>query len=193
MNPSSISLPLMQTSAGSPGSLSSFITMIVTLGLTGLLVARIAFAIHLRNLVRKCSEDSRTVKPGLAWLLVVPLLSGLATIPVLLGVCRTAETECTRRNLSTGMAATRSIGLSYGILQLVAAIVYIVYMVLLGASMDYQSQETALGVGAVGVLIFLAAFCLWVIFWARSNSHSRRLGTLVFKTVPTVPDAQQRE
>lgn len=136
-----------------------------------MLVVYILYITSLSRALSKCSESSRTMQPGMVWLLLVPLVGLVWQFFVVIGLADSLGNEFRAREVPN---ADPKPGKSVGIAMCVCAACGIVPL--------------------VNLLAFPAYIVLWIIYWVKIGEFSRRLdlvpatnGTTLYATQETQP------
>jgi hypothetical protein len=112
----------------------------------------IVYIAFLGGVLKKCSPSSRTMQPGMVWLLLVPLFNLVWSFLVVNALAASLGSEFRLRNLTTD---DREPGKSTGIAMAVC--------------------------GACSIVPFLnflavpAHFILWIVYWVKIAGYSRQL------------------
>jgi hypothetical protein len=117
-----------------------------------LLLPAIFYILTLRDAVNKCAPASRTIDPGLIWLLLVPLVNLVFHFFVVLGLAQTLRNEFNRRGIRVAEPAP---GQSIGLAMCICACCGIIPL--------------------LGMLAVLAQLILWIIYWVKIAEYSRKL------------------
>jgi type IV pilus assembly protein PilA len=118
----------------------------------GILVLFIFYLLTLYRALTKCSMSSRTIQPGMVFLLFVPLVNLVWQFFVVTGIADSLDNEFRARGIpNVEPKPGKSIGIAMCVCGLCAFI------------------------PIVGVLAFLAHLVLWIIYWAKIAEFSRRL------------------
>src|SRR5215831_160252 len=81
--------------------------------LCGPILIGVFFALTLRKLLQLCAPESRAIKVGSVWWLLVPLVNLVVQFFVVLRIEATLENEFRRRQLSPGRSARKEVGLAW--------------------------------------------------------------------------------
>jgi hypothetical protein len=155
------------------------------------MVIGILYTLTLSNALKKCSVTSRTMRPGLVWLMLIPVFNIIWHFFVVVGLARSVGNEFQMRRIPS---AQRRPGMSVGIAMCVCtvcAILPFLVFYLLG-KFDNQSATTEIPTWALQVLFLffigflseLAHLVLWIIYWSKIASCSRMLDRTSTATVP---------
>jgi hypothetical protein len=128
----------------------------------GLLAIGIVYIAFLSGVLRKCSPASRTMEPGMVWLLLVPLLNVIWNFLVVTALARSLGNEFRLRNIPTDNPEP---GKSIGIAMCVCGACSIIPI--------------------VNIIAALPNLILWVIYWVKIAEYARRLDQ-----VPATPGFQ---
>jgi len=116
------------------------------------LVPAILYLVFLSGVLKKCSPPSRTMQPGLVWLLLIPLFNLIWNFFVVLAIADSLANEFRLRNIaSDDPTPGKSVG--------VALCVCYACMI----------------VPIVNLLAMLPALILWIVYWVKIAEFSRRL------------------
>jgi hypothetical protein len=157
------------------------------------MVLGILYTLTLSSALRKCSVPSRTMRPGLVWLILIPVFNIIWLFFVVLGLAESVGNEFQLRRIPN---AQRRPGMAVGIamcVSTVCAILPVLIIFLLG-KFDDQSATTeiptwaiwALFLIVITVLATLAHLVLWIIYWSKIARCSRMLDRTSVATVPPV-------
>jgi len=128
-----------------------FLILLSVFGLL-LLVPGIIYLITLQKALDKCAPTTRTMQPGMVWLLLIPLFNVIWHFFVVLGIAKSLANEFARRGMPSSEAEPgRSIGLAMCTLACCGLI------------------------PVLGVLASLAAFVLWIMYWVKVAGYSQAL------------------
>jgi len=126
-----------------------------------ILVVFLVYIGFLGGVLRKCCPSSRTMRPGMVWLLLIPLFNLVWSFVVVFGVADSLGNEFRLRNIPTPDTKP---GKSIGI---------------------------AMAVSAVLSLIPFVAFAhliLWIVYWVKIANFSRQLDLFpISAVVPSNP------
>ena len=112
----------------------------------------IFYLLTLSGALKKCSPQSRTMEPGMVWLLLIPLVSMIWQFFVVNALAKSLGNEFRLRNMNGEDAEPgKSVGMGLAICG-VCSIIPIVNFV-------------------AGPL----AFVLWIVYWVRIAGYSRKL------------------
>ena len=130
--------------------------MVLCLGFGGFfLVPAIFYILTLQKALNQCSPASRTMEPGLVWLLVIPLVHLVFSFFVVLALSKSLANEFARRGIpNPDPQPGQAVGLAMSICGCCTVIPL---------------------VGFVAVWAFLV---LWIIYWVRIANYSRQLTML---------------
>ena len=120
-----------------------------------LLVLNIFYILTLYRALNKCSASSRTIEPGLVWLLLIPLFNLVWHFFVVLGLAKSLGNEFRARNAPN---IDLEMGKSIGIAMCVCRVCVFIPI--------------------LGILALLAYLVLWIIYWVKIAEFSRRLDQL---------------
>jgi type IV pilus assembly protein PilA len=120
-----------------------------------LLVLNIFYILTLYRALNKCSASSRTIEPGLVWLLLIPLFNLVWHFFVVLGLAKSLGNEFRARNAPN---IDLEMGKSIGIAMCVCRVCVFIPI--------------------LGILALPAYLVLWIIYWVKIAEFSRRLDQL---------------
>jgi hypothetical protein len=124
-----------------------------------LLLPTILYVLTLTKALNKCSVASRSLEPGMLWLLLVPFVNIVWHFFVVLGMTKTLTSEFRGRNIPiTDEMLGNSIGLA---------------MCICGACMI---------IPFVGPVAWLVKIVLWIIYWTKIAACSRLLDQIPLPT-----------
>jgi hypothetical protein len=116
------------------------------------LVPAIFYILTLSRALNKCSPASRTLEPGMLWLLLVPFVNLVWHFFVVLGMAKSLSNELRLRNIPV---ADPTPGQSIGIAMCVCGACTIIPI--------------------LGIIAALALLVLWIVYWAKIAEFSRIL------------------
>src|SRR3954447_3732126 len=113
-----------------------------------LLAAGIAYIVFLGKVLAKCSPSSRTMQPGMVWLLLVPLLHLILSFLVVSALADSLANEFSLRNIQAeDPKPGKTLGIAMAVCGVCSFIPFVVF----------------------GHLI------LWIVYWVKIADFSRRL------------------
>lgn len=116
------------------------------------LVPTLLYILTLQKALRKCSPASRTMEPGMMWLLLVPLASFVFSFLAVNAISHSLRNEFDRRGiLPADHTPARTLGLAMSVCFCCSVI------------------------PIFGVLAAIAALMLWALYWVKVASYSRAL------------------
>ena len=118
----------------------------------GLLAIGIVYIAFLSGVLRKCSPASRTMEPGMVWLLLVPLLNVVWNFLVVTALARSLGNEFRLRNIPTDNPEP---GKSIGIAMCVCGACSIIPI--------------------VNIIAALPNLILWIMYWVKMAEYARML------------------
>jgi hypothetical protein len=129
---------------------------IIILGaLLVLLVVNIFFILTLRKALMRCSEENRTMSPGLLWLNLIPLFSLIWNFFIVINVAESLHKEFQKRGIVAEPYPGKNLGLAFSIL---------------------AASTLVLGwIPIVGGLPGLAGFVCWIIYWIKIAGFSKQI------------------
>lgn len=116
------------------------------------LVVAIFFILTLSRALAKCSPQSRTLPPGMLWLLLIPLVNLVWQFFVVMGMSNSLGNEFRARGMAN---APQEPGKQLGIAMCVCSVCGII---------PY-----------LGILAGLAGLVLWIMYWVKMVEFSRML------------------
>lgn len=132
----------------------------------GVLAVGIVYIAYLSSVLSKCSPPSRTMEPGMVWLLLIPLFNIIWGFLVVLALAKSLANEFRLRNIPLD---TPEPGKSVGLAMCIC--------------------------GAFGIIPFvniatgLAGFVLWILYWVKIAGYSHMLDLALFTAPPPMPPA----
>jgi len=117
-----------------------------------LLAIGIVYIAYLSGVLRKCSPQSRTMQPGMVWLLLIPLVNVVWNFMVVNALADSLGNEFRFRNIPT---ADPKPGKSIGIAMAVCAACGIIPI--------------------VNLITILPHMILWIIYWVKIAGFSQQL------------------
>ena len=157
------------------------------------MVLGILYILTLSKALKKCSAPSRTMRPGMVWLMLIPLFNIIWQFFVVLGLARSLGNEFqTRRIPSPQSGPGMSVGMAMSVCTVCAILPFLIFFLL--SKVDNQSATTDIPTWAIpviflifiGLLSALAHLVLWIIYWSKIASCSRMLDRNSAATVPPV-------
>ena len=112
------------------------------------LIPYIFFLITLQNAVARCSIESRTIRPGQIWLVLIPLFNIVWMFIMTSKISETLDREFKRRGRPKPTPPAQGLGLAYCLMTFASIIPF------------------------VG---FIAYLVVWIIYWASIAGFSREL------------------
>jgi H+/Cl- antiporter ClcA len=127
--------------------------LIVVLFVLGvLLIPAIFYLLTLQNALSKCAPTSRTMEPGMVWLLLIPLLNLIWNFIVVTSMARSLANEYARRGIpSSEPLPGQSIGIAMSVCNCCCII------------------------PVLGAFAGLAGLVLWIVYWIKIAEFSRTL------------------
>ena len=127
----------------------------------------IVYIAFLSGVLRKCNPSSRTMQPGMVWLLLVPLLNLVWTFLVVTALADSLGNEFRLRKLPTNDPKPgRSVGIAMAVCGACSVIPFL------------------------NLLAMPVNLVLWVIYWIKIAGFSRQLDMLpVAAAIPANPQA----
>jgi hypothetical protein len=116
------------------------------------LIPAIFYILTLKKALNQCAPVSRTMEPGMVWLLIVPFVNLVFNFFVVLAISRSLANEFARRGIpGQDPQPGQTIGLAMSICGCCCAVPLL---------------------GAVAGLAFVV---LWIIYWVKVGEYSRQL------------------
>ena len=112
----------------------------------------IAYIAYLSGVLRKCSPQSRTMQPGMVWLLLIPLFNLVWNFLVVNALADTLANEFRLRAIPT---ADPKPGKSIGIAMAVCTAFAIIPI--------------------LNLIAFIPQFILWIVYWVKIAGFSQQL------------------
>ena len=128
------------------------IFMIVLICAGVVLIPEIFFVLSMQKAIRRCSPENRTLTPGMAWLMLIPLFNLVWDFIVVKEVAATLEREFKKRNVPVEPSPGKNIGFAWCILSVGALI------------------------PLLGILSVMGAIVCWILYWAKIAGFSGMLG-----------------
>jgi hypothetical protein len=128
------------------------------------LIPKIFYLLTLQKALSKCAAASRTMEPGLVWLLLVPVFNLVWHFFVVMGLAKSLKNEFAKRRIfSPEEAPAQPIGLAMCICACCSII------------------------PLLGFLAALAHLVLWIMYWVKVAEYSRLLEEqqVVIQAMPT--------
>jgi hypothetical protein len=130
--------------------------MFALIMLVGILLLYIFYILTLSRALSKCSIASRTMQPGLVWLLLVPLFNIVWQFFVVIGLADSLGKEFRARGIPN---VEPEPGKAIGIAMCVCAVCAIIPI--------------------LGIFAAIAHLILWIIYWVKIAEFSRRLDQIL--------------
>jgi hypothetical protein len=128
------------------------------------LIPAILYILTLQKTLNKCAETSRTMQPGMVWLLLVPIFNLIWHFLVVMGIAKSLGNEFSRRGIPS---ADPLPGQSIGLVMCICGCCGIIPV--------------------LGVLASLASLVLWIMYWIKVAEFSRMLDAPVVAAVSAPP------
>lgn len=116
------------------------------------LIPYVFYILTLQGALNKCAPPSRTMEPGMVWLLLIPFFNLIWHFFVVLGLAKSLGNEFKRRGIPIPEITP---GQNIGLAMCICACCSIVPL--------------------LGLLASLASLVLWVVYWVKIADYSRRL------------------
>lgn len=116
------------------------------------LVPAIFYLLTLQKTLSQCAPVSRTMEPGMVWLLLVPLVNLVFNFFVVLAIAKSLANEFARRGIPSPEPQP---GQPLGIAMCICACCVIVPL--------------------LGFFVGIAHLVLWIVYWVKIADYSRRL------------------
>lgn len=115
----------------------------------------------LQKALGRCAPHNRLMQPGLVWLMLIPFFGIIWQFFVVINIADSLDKEFAERNIVTEPSPGKSIGMAMCILNVCSIVPYL------------------------GVLVGLAAFICWIIYWIKIVECSRMLAPPVHQPIDT--------
>lgn len=115
------------------------------------IIPGIFYTLTLQRALSRCAPESRTMEPGMVWLLYIPLFTLIWNFVVVNRVSASLQNEFRRRGLAGPVDTGRGVGLAMSVLACLSAI------------------------PILGILCALAAVVCWIVYWAKVAALSGQL------------------
>jgi len=155
------------------------------------IVIGILYLLTLSNALKKCSVSSRTMRPGMIWLMLIPVFNIIWQFFVVVGLAKSVDNEFqTRRIPNTQPRPGMSVGIAMCVCMVCAILPFLIFFLL--GKVDNQSATTDIPTWAIPVLFLifigllseLAHLVLWIVYWTTIARCSRMLDRTAVATVP---------
>jgi hypothetical protein len=130
------------------------------------LIPGILYIVSLQKVLSKCAPQSRTMQPGMVWLLLIPLFNLIWHFLVVIGIANSLAKEFARRGMQTPEALP---GQSIGMAMCICAACGIIPI--------------------LGILASLASLILWIVYWVKIADYSGVLDAMATAALPASPSA----
>lgn len=127
------------------------IRIIAGLMFLGVLAVGIFYIAFLGQILKKCSPQSRTMEPGMVWLLLIPLVSSVWVFFVVIALANSLGNEFRLRNLPADSEPGKPVGIGMAVCGACSIIPF------------------------VNLLTGPAAFVLWIVYWVKMAGYSKML------------------
>jgi len=118
----------------------------------------IVYIAYLSGVLKKCSPQSRTMQPGMVWLLLIPLVNVVWNFMVVNALADSLGNEFRLRNIST---TDPKPGKSIGIAMAICAACEMIPI--------------------VNLLAILPHLILWIVYWVKIAGFSQQLDNSAFR------------
>lgn len=167
----------------------AFYGAILLVVLLGASAACLVYVERVQSALQQCAPESRSMRPGLAWLMVVPFLGAAWQFRVALAVGKSFGQEFSGRGLPGYQRGLRGLGLAKSVVDALALVLFVVAVVVAAASpqlFDESGRHTvAEGIYVSALLgccvLLVPALGLWIAYWGRLGVASRLLQRLVME------------
>ena len=117
-----------------------------------MILPAVFYLLSLQRTLERCAPVSRTLSPGLVWLMLIPLFNLVWHFIVVVNISKSLHNEFARRNIPNAEPEPgKGIGLAMCIL-----------------------AATGL-IPLIGILTSLAGFICWIVYWVKVSGYSRFL------------------
>ena len=107
------------------------------------LIPEVLFVLTLQKALQRCAPQNRTITPGSAWLMLIPVFNLVWDFILVSQVSATLEREFRERNIPVEPSPGKNVGLAWCILSVGALI------------------------PLLGILSVLAAIVCWILYWVK--------------------------
>lgn len=108
------------------------------------------YFLTLQKALSRCSPECRTLRPGLVWLLAIPLFNGIWYFVVVNALSKSLHNEFEKRNIAEHPAPGRNLGFALCILCIMSMAPYL-------------------------RLVSVAALVCWIVYWVKIAGYSAKL------------------
>jgi hypothetical protein len=126
-----------------------------------MLLPVILYILTLQKVLNKCAPGSRTLDPGMVWLLIVPFVNLIFNFFVVFGLAKTLGNEFRRRGTPV---ADPTPGQTIGLAMCICFACGIIPV--------------------LGLLASVAGTVLWIIYWLKISEYSRALDSQMQAYIP---------
>ena len=135
-----------------PGSGSILIQVILATIIGGVfLLPTIFYLLSIQTCLSRCSEDVRTLSPGLVWLMLIPLFNLIWHFIIVSNVTKSVRGEFEKRGIMTEPNPGQGIGLAMCILSVCCLI------------------------PIINIIVGIPVLVLWIIYWVKVADYSAKL------------------
>jgi hypothetical protein len=122
------------------------------------------YALSLQRALERCAIESRTLSPGLVWLLLIPVFDLVWSFIVVNAISKSLHNEFVRRNMThVELEPGKGIGLAMSILAVISII------------------------PLLGILTGIAFVICWILYWVKISEYSRMLQPTLEWSGPPAP------
>jgi len=130
------------------------------------LIPAVFYILTLQRALTKCSDQTRTMQPGMVWLLLVPLVSMIWSFFVVMALAKSLGAEFARRGIPMqDPLPGQSIGLAMCI------------------------SICCCMIPIVNLLAGVASLVLWIMYWIKIADFSKMLDVAPIAAIPVPPPA----
>jgi len=138
----------MQEFAGKP-ELPELIIILVIMGI--MIISVIFYLITLQRALSRCSDECRTLLPGLVWLEFIPLFSLIWTFILVINISNSLRNEFTKRGIVESPNPGQGVGLAMAICSVLSFIPFL------------------------GAVFGIAGFICWIVYWIKIAGYSSKI------------------
>jgi hypothetical protein len=154
------------------------------------MVLGILYILTLFNTLRKCSVPSRTMRPGMVWLMLIPLFNMIWQFFVVQGLAQSVGHEFQARRIQNAEPRPgMPVGMAMCVCTVCALFPLFLLVILFWADSGAATGELPNWLLAVPLLLIVSVFAalahlvLWIIYWSKIASCSRMLKRTSVATV----------
>lgn len=125
-----------------------------------IIVPGVFYLLTLQRALSQCSRESRSMEPGLVWLLLIPLLNVIWHFFVVTAISTSLHKEFAKRNISEDPKPGRAVGLAMCVLFAVTVVPHL------------------------SVPATFAAIMCWIVYWVKIAAYSAELRRAPMGPIP---------